>query len=165
MQEQNLIDVSTAPGQNGEVIDHQGNICDKDGKCKYAGLDTPFMKALVKTKGLMAVISGHDHRDEYALTFDIVDNLLTCDSFCTKWSMDLAGNEPTNGEGLNLCFDRKSGYGGYSDWTHGARQIVIDKGRLGNKDIDTWIRLEDGNISGSVTLNSTYGTDHYPPVK
>ena len=65
LQDQELIDVSTSPGQNGEVIKHQGNTCDdKNGNCKYAGLNTPFMEALVKTEGLMAVISGHDHRDE-----------------------------------------------------------------------------------------------------
>ena len=94
-----------------------------------------------------------------------MDNLLTCDSFCAKWSMDLTENDPKNGKGLNMCFNRKSGYGGYSDWTRGARQIVIDESRLANQDIDTWIRLEDGNISGSITLNSTFGTDHYPLVK
>jgi hypothetical protein len=169
MQDKLLIDVSTSPGLNRELINHQGNqrhTCDKDGKnCKYAGLDKPFMEELVKTEGLMAVFFGHNHRVEYAMTFDIQDHLLTCGSFCAKWSMDLANNEPMNGNGLNICFNRKSGYGGYSGWTHGGfQQIVIDESRLPNKDIDTWIRLEDGNISGSITLNSTCGTDCYPPV-
>lgn len=35
----------------------------------YAGLDEPFMKALVETDGLMAVFSGHDHGIEYVLIF------------------------------------------------------------------------------------------------
>jgi hypothetical protein len=74
-------------------------------------------------------------------------------------------NKPANGKGLDLCFNRHTGYGGYSNWARGARQIVIDESRLGSKDIDTWIRLEDGSISGSITLNDTFGTDRYPPIR
>ena len=72
MQGQYLIDVSTNPGQNGELIDHQGRDCDSDDKnCRYNGLDINFMKALVRTKNLMGVFSGHIHRVEYVLAFDL----------------------------------------------------------------------------------------------
>jgi hypothetical protein len=33
------------------------------------------------------------------------------------------------------------------------------------KEVETWIRLEDGSISGHVTLNATYGTDQYSEVE
>lgn len=81
-----------------------------------------------------------------------------------KWSKNLPGTEPANGNGLNLCFNRHSGYGGYTDWERGARQIVVEEDRLGKNEVETWIRLENGNISGRVTLNSTYGIDIYPKV-
>ena len=81
-----------------------------------------------------------------------------------KWSKDLPNNTPSNGNGLNLCFNRHSGYGGYSEWARGGRQIVIEEVKLGENELDTWIRLEDGSTSGRVTLNSTYGTDRYPVV-
>jgi hypothetical protein len=81
-----------------------------------------------------------------------------------KWSKNLPNTNPTNGNGLNLCFNRHSGYGGYTDWVRGARQIVVQQDQLGTNEIETWIRLEDGSVSGHVTLNSTYGTDQYPKV-
>jgi len=67
------------------------------------------------------------------------------------------------GNGLNLCFGRHSGYGGYGSWTRGSRQILLTENDLG-KLIETWVRLEDGTISGKVTLNATYGSDQYPVV-
>ena len=81
-----------------------------------------------------------------------------------KWSKDLPHNSPANGKGLNLCFNRHTGYGGYSEWARGGRQIVVEEAKLGENVLETWIRLEDGSVSGRVTLNSTYGTDRYPAV-
>ncbi|PYI23918.1 Metallo-dependent phosphatase [Aspergillus violaceofuscus CBS 115571] len=71
--------------------------------------------------------------------------------------MNLTGN------GLNLCFGRHTGYGGYGSWTRGSRQILLDETTLATE-IATWIRLEDGSVSGQVSLNSTYGEDRYPAV-
>lgn len=84
-----------------------------------------------------------------------------------KWSATKAipNNEPGTGRGINLCFGRHSGYGGYADWARGARHIVIEEDKLGKNELETWIRLEDGSISGRVTLNATYGTDKYPAVR
>ncbi|CAO2657985.1 Nn.00g072450.m01.CDS01 [Neocucurbitaria sp. VM-36] len=138
----------TEPGLDEELISHQGDICDSNGdNCNYNGADTSFMKALIDT-GVMAVFSGHDHGVDW----------------CMRWSKNLANNDPTNGNGINLCFNRHSGYGGYTDWKRGARQIVIEEERLGINELETWIRLEDGRISGHVILNATYGVDHYPKV-
>lgn len=113
---------------------------------KYGGQDIPFMKALLATKGLMATFSGHDHGDDW----------------CFKWNSTLPGMN-FGGNGLDMCFGRHSGYGGYGSWTRGSRQILVTKQTLG-KSVKTWIRLEDGSVSGSVSLNGTYGSDRYPAV-
>ncbi|KAF1851497.1 Metallo-dependent phosphatase [Cucurbitaria berberidis CBS 394.84] len=139
---------ATEPGLDEELIGHQGDVCDNNDNCNYNGADTPFMKALIETEGLMAVFSGHDHGVDW----------------CMKWSKSLPYNDPTKGNGLNLCFNRHSGYGGYTDWKRGARQIVIEQDKLGKNELETWIRLEDGDVSGHVMLNATYGVDHYPKV-
>lgn len=84
-----------------------------------------------------------------------------------KWSNDkpLPNTKPATGNGLNVCFGRRTGYGGYDKtYAKGARKIVIHEDDLPKRELETWIRLEDGRISAAVTLNSTYGTDKYPPA-
>lgn len=68
------------------------------------------------------------------------------------------------GNGIDLCFGRHSGYGGYGNWMRGSRQIQLTLGSVG-KTTETWVRLEDSSVSGQVTLSSTYGSDSYPTVK
>jgi hypothetical protein len=137
---------ATRPGLNEELIGHQADVCDGNNNCTYSGADTYLMKALAETEGLMGVFSGHDHGVDW----------------CMKWFKDLPGNLPANGYGLNMCFNRHSGYGGYSDWARGGRQITVDEMKLGGDNVvNTWIRLEDASVSGRVALNSTYGQDHY----
>lgn len=111
----------------------------------YSGQDIPFMQALLDTKSLKAVFSGHDHGDDW----------------CFKWNGTLSGMNLT-GNCIDLCFGRHSGYGGYGSWTRGSRQVLLQKGK---DEIETWIRLEDGSISGKVMLNSTYGQDRYLAVQ
>ena len=73
--------------------------------------------------------------------------------------MNLTGN------GINMCYGRHTGYGGYGDWARGGRQILLNQQSLGlAQEVQTWIRLEDGTISGKVTLNSTYRQDRYHRV-
>ncbi|KAG8161982.1 hypothetical protein KVR01_007747 [Diaporthe batatas] len=67
------------------------------------------------------------------------------------------------GNGLNLCFSRRTGYGGYGDWKRGSRQILLSLDSLGSS-IETWNRLDDGSVTGLVSLNSTFGKDQYPVV-
>jgi hypothetical protein len=96
------------PCLNEESIGQQGDVCDSTGNnCKYSGADLPFMGALVETEGLMAVFSGHDHGVDW----------------CMEWAKDLPDTSPSNGNGngLNVCFNRHSGYGGYTNRARGAR--------------------------------------------
>ena len=81
---------------------------------------------------------------------------------CFKWNSTLT-NMTVKGSGVDLCFGRHTGYGGYGNWMRGGRQILLNLATLG-KSTETWMRLEDGSESGRVTLNSTYGTDSYPEV-
>ncbi|KAF2820150.1 Metallo-dependent phosphatase [Ophiobolus disseminans] len=136
---------SNTPGLNEDAIGHQGNCPGFD--C-YTHSDYAFMKALVETDGLMAVFSGHDHGVDW----------------CMKWANELP-TSPSKGNGVNFCFNRHSGFGGYSNWKRGARQIMVEEDKLGKHELETWNRLEDGSISGLVTLNATYGTDRYPKVE
>lgn len=112
--------------------------------CQYGGQDVPFMRAIASTPGLIALFSGHDHGD----------------TWCYKWNETLPGMN-FSGNGVNLCFGQHTGYGGYGHWIRGSRQILITQEMLQQQELDTWIRLEDGSVAGSVTLNSTYGRDQY----
>lgn len=82
------------------------------------------------------------------------------DTWCFKWNDTLSGTS-VSGHGLNLCFGQHSGYGGYGTWIRGSRQVVISQQQLADLALDTYIRTEDAAVIGSITLNSTYGTDSY----
>ncbi|OTB11410.1 hypothetical protein K445DRAFT_68273 [Daldinia sp. EC12] len=117
-----------------------------DGTCDYGGQDIPFMQAISAVPGLMALFSGHDHGN----------------TWCYKWDRLLPNMTVSPLNDVNLCFGQHSGYGGYGNWERGARQVLATKSKLANFEVDTWIRLESGNVVGSVSLNSTYGRDLYP---
>ena len=119
-----------------------------DGSCIYGGQDVPFMEAITSTPGLMALFSGHDHGD----------------TWCYKWDSQLPGMTVT-GNGINLCFGQHSGYGGYGTWIRGSRQVLVTESMLRDMEVETWIRLENRNVVGSVRLNSTYGKDSYPATR
>lgn len=79
--------------------------------------------------------------------------------------MDLKGND------IHMCYGRHTGYGGYGERARGGRQILLSQdqdegqGQHGlEPGIRTWIRLEDGTVSGDVRLNGSYGHDHYGPI-
>ncbi|TPX19121.1 uncharacterized protein E0L32_011194 [Thyridium curvatum] len=133
-------DVPLAPQAQGWCPDGTSN-----SNCRYGGQDVPFMQALADTDGLLATFSGHDHGD----------------TWCYKWDGGLPGVQ-VKGTGKNLCFGQHSGYGGYGNWERGARQVLVTKDGLSHGLVDTWIRLESGNVVGNVVLNSTYGQDLYP---
>ncbi|KAJ6086416.1 hypothetical protein N7467_005330 [Penicillium canescens] len=129
------------PGHNCERVKAQGTI-----DWSYGSQDVKFMKALLETEGLVAAFSGHDHQNDW----------------CFKWDESLTEHELT-GNGINLCFGRHTGYGGYGNLTRGSRQILLHESNL-KDNIETWVRLENGTVSGNVTLNSTYGQDFYQTV-
>jgi len=82
-----------------------------------------------------------------------------------KWSHEYdLSTSPSRGNDVHFCFNRHSGFGGYSNWKRGARQIIIQEDKLAGKEVETWIRLEDDSVSGHVHLNETYGSDRYPEV-
>jgi len=113
----------------------------------YSGQDVPFMQALLSTRNLMVSFSGHDHGNDW----------------CFRWDSRPPGMALT-GNGLNMCFGRHSGYGGYGTWTRASQQILLTEGNLNDKAPETWLRLENGNVVGRVTLNGTLSQDYYPLV-
>ncbi|KAI2641484.1 Metallo-dependent phosphatase [Hypomontagnella submonticulosa] len=145
------IDPHTEPGVNDDyplAPQAQGWCADgrNDGTCSYGGQDIPFMQAISTVPGMMAVFSGHDHGD----------------TFCAKWDKQLPNMTVAPLNGVNLCFSQHSGYGGYGNWERGARQLLVSKSQLKDLAVDSWIRLESGNVVGSISLNATYGEDWYP---
>lgn len=134
------VNSNTAPGINAEgAFPGQGT--------SNGDQDGPFMQALLDTKNMTAGFSGHQHGDDW----------------CFKWNKKLSGMKLT-GNGLDLCFSRHTGYGGYGDWVRGSRQVFVSLESLGSS-IETWNRLADGRVTGSVTLNATFGIDEYPLVQ
>ncbi|KAJ9620273.1 hypothetical protein H2203_008038 [Taxawa tesnikishii (nom. ined.)] len=110
------VDAHREPGINDDVPLVQQGYTQGQGEVSgtaftYSGQDIPFMSALLETQELMAVFSGHDHGDDW----------------CMKWEGKLPGMNLT-GNGLDLCFGRHSGYGGYGSWMRGSRQVKIREG-------------------------------------
>lgn len=81
---------------------------------------------------------------------------------CFKWDGETVAQN-LSGNGLNMCYGRHTGYGGYGNAKRGGRQIMLNEETL-HDEVETWIRLEDGQISAHVTLNGTYGHDEYSSV-
>lgn len=125
--------------------------------------DKPFANALLAEQGLHSVYVGHDHGD----------------AWCSPWPEDhhlkpRAGQQKRHGdehEGPFLCFSKHTGYGGYGNWNRGSRFVQLsfhddnddgDFNEEGEMEVQTWVRMENGDIVTHVTLNETYGTDIYP---
>lgn len=101
--------------------------------------DADFVSALLDTKGLHSIYVGHDHGN----------------AWCTTW--------PRSPAAPFLCFSKHSGYGGYGDWNRGARVIQMSFGStLADFEVETWVRMENGDVVTRVGLNETYGNDKYP---
>ncbi|EPS43678.1 hypothetical protein H072_2389 [Dactylellina haptotyla CBS 200.50] len=140
--QQKGVDPNKEPGFNLETVTSQGRQYPKS----YQDWDVPFMKALLHTEGLLATFSGHDHWNDW----------------CFKWNGTIA-DTTLAGNGVNMCYGRHTGYGGYGTLDRGGRQILLKKDSLKDQ-VMTWIRLENGLITGNVTLNSTYGKDQYSSI-
>ncbi|OIW33743.1 Metallo-dependent phosphatase [Coniochaeta ligniaria NRRL 30616] len=100
--------------------------------------------------GLHSVFVGHDHGN----------------AWCALWPGD--GEDETGGRGPFLCFGRHTGYGGYGDWTRGSRIVRLrfgdekGDGSADEMEVETWVRMEGGQVVTRVMLNQTYGRDRYP---
>ena len=160
-QQSGRLDPHRTPGANRERVNPQGT-----GDWTYDSQDVKFMEALLKTEGLIAGFSGHDHQNDWyelSVPFDTCTmNLLLTANRCFKWDGSLVDHDLT-GNGINMCYGRHTGYGGYGDLTRGGRQILLNESNLA-EDTQTWIRLEDGIVQAHVTLNTTYGQDTYTAV-
>lgn len=123
----------------------------RNGTCAWGGQDIPFMQSLVETPGLMGVFSAHHHAN----------------SWCYKWTAEGLPNYPVQPgpDGLNLCYGQRSGFGGAGDAVRGARQLLLHQDKISNGELETWIRLETGEVVGEISLNDTYGQDLYPEVQ
>ncbi|CAL3973368.1 unnamed protein product [Diplocarpon coronariae] len=123
------------------------------GQGQGEGRDVGFMQALIDTPGLHSVYSGHDHGD----------------AWCANWPADVTGVVREEGvEGPKLCFGKHSGYGGYGRWRRGARCLSLsfqkgsgESGGYGEMEVETWVRMEGGEVVNLVKLNRTYGRDLY----
>lgn len=103
--------------------------------------DVPFMQALVDTPLLHSIYSGHDHGD----------------AWCGNWP---TGSNDTKGVSApHICFCKHTGYGGYGNWNRGSRILKLSFGDA--MEVETWVRMENGEIVQRVGLNETYGTDVY----
>jgi hypothetical protein len=84
--------------------------------------DTLFMQALVNSGTVMTTFVGHDHGNAWCCTY------LT----------------------LEICYNRHTGYGGYGDWTRGARVVELSEDILQRRN---YIRLENGTIIDEYAAN------------
>jgi hypothetical protein len=144
------VDANLQPGINDTIpMAQQGYSFCPDGRfnvsCDYGGQDIPFMQAIADAPGMMALFSAYEHGN----------------TFCFQWDTLLEGMT-VEGKGMNLCFGQRTGYAGNGDWIRGARQILVTQSKLKDRELDTWIRLEDERIVGAVSLNATYNQDRYP---
>ncbi|KAI0777503.1 Metallo-dependent phosphatase [Trametes elegans] len=118
------------PGLNADVLGSGSTQASSEEA--NAGKDQPFYDAVhAHIKNLHAIISGHDHGNEW----------------CKR--------EPT--KNVIFCFDKHSGYGGYSSagWGHGVRNIAFRsfKPSVGP---ETWIRMENGDTHARIILDGSY---------
>ncbi|KFA50099.1 hypothetical protein S40293_06375 [Stachybotrys chartarum IBT 40293] len=150
IQSENGIDPRRNPGMNQDYYTGQADGWCADGTpgCAYGGQDIPFMRAVSSTPGMIGVFVGHHHGN----------------SWCTKWTSDTLPEYVVQpeGEGLFLCFGQRTGYGGGGNWQRGSRQVLLETDKIARGEVETWIRLENGEVVGAVSLNATYGEDLYP---
>ncbi|KAG5652693.1 hypothetical protein H0H81_004078 [Sphagnurus paluster] len=128
---QRKLDSKKNPGLNADSLEGQGSVQATTNAADY-GKDNAFWDSVTTNiKNLHAVISGHDHGDEWCAR-DRIKNVI-------------------------FCFNKHSGYGGYSSsgWGHGVRNLVF-KSPDPTVAVETWIRLEEGETRARITLNSLY---------
>ncbi|KAH7904986.1 Metallo-dependent phosphatase [Hygrophoropsis aurantiaca] len=118
------------PGLNGDKLGPGSTQATEDPATKNK--DMAFWNSLTENvKNLRVVISGHDHGNEW----------------CAR--------EPT--KRIIFCFDKHSGYGGYSyqGWGRGVRNLIFLSPDPRDS-IETYIRLENGSSKYKVALNDEF---------
>ncbi|KAJ8073392.1 hypothetical protein PM082_011667 [Marasmius tenuissimus] len=128
---QTQLDSSKNPGLNVDELDGIGSV-QATFSPGNAGKDEAFWDSLNENvKNLHAVISGHDHGNEW----------------CAR---ETAKN-------VIFCFDKHSGYGGYGEpeWGYGVRNLLFSSVDP-KKGVETWIRLEGGQTRAKIILDDNY---------
>ncbi|KAF8157064.1 Metallo-dependent phosphatase-like protein [Crassisporium funariophilum] len=129
MKAQEGLNSANNPGQNADALGAGGV---QAGSTENLGKDAPFWDALNQhVKNLHAVVSGHDHGNEW----------------CTR--------EPS--KNVVFCFDKHSGYGGYTKagWGQGVRNFKFTSTDP-TSGVQTWIRMENGEQRAGVVLDQNY---------
>ncbi|RDB18404.1 putative inactive purple acid phosphatase 16 [Hypsizygus marmoreus] len=119
------------PGLNADSLDGRGSV-QATTDASNSGQDDAFWNALNKNiKNLHAVISGHDHGNEWC-SRDLIKDVI-------------------------FCFNKHSGYGGYTgaDWGYGVRNLLY-RSPEPRDGVETWIRLEGGETRARIILNKYY---------
>ncbi|KAG8903112.1 hypothetical protein FRB99_003746 [Tulasnella sp. 403] len=127
-------DAVKEPGLNQDVLGQGSTQSSVNTAGWGTGRDQPFWNALTSNvKDLHAVISGHDHGNEW----------------CSR--------EPTTKQ--VLCFNKHTGYGGYGEawWGHGVRTFRFTLPTL-TTSVATWVTMENGTRVDQVTLDAHYAT-------
>ncbi|GLB38949.1 putative calcineurin-like phosphoesterase [Lyophyllum shimeji] len=128
---QNNFDSAENPGLNADSLDGGGSVQATTDPAN-SGKDNTFWDAVNEhIQNLHAVISGHDHGDEW----------------CAR----------DRSKDVIFCFGKHSGYGGYTGdgWGYGVRNLLFTSAdpEVG---VETWIRMEDGETHARITLNKDY---------
>lgn len=101
------------------------------------------MNALIEAAGVRSMFVGHDHGNFFLSFYETLIHANKSPSLC-------AGNSwccPYNG--IEICYNRHTGYGAYGEWTRGARVISLDFNNLANQ--TNYVRLETGEITDEFT--------------
>jgi len=125
------LDSKQNPGLNADSLDGSGSV-QATTDASNSGKDDAFWNSVTQNiKNLHAVISGHDHGNEW----------------CAR---DRSKN-------VIFCFDKHSGYGGYTGdgWGYGVRNLLF-KSANPSDGVETWIRMEAGETHARITLNAQY---------
>ncbi|KAF8068003.1 Metallo-dependent phosphatase-like protein, partial [Lyophyllum atratum] len=125
------LDSKQNPGLNADLLDGVGSV-QATTVASDSGKDDAFWDAVAKNiENLHAVISGHDHGNEW----------------CAR----------DRAKDVIFCFDKHSGYGGYTGdgWGHGVRNLLF-RSADPRDGVETWIRLEAGETRARITLNKKY---------
>lgn len=152
------LDPALFPGVNDDVplsIQGEGNN------------DDAFVDALMQEELLHSIYVGHDHGDAWCALWPEEHGSVRTRS---RRKAKRHGDDEDR-VGPFLCFSKHTGYGGYGTWDRGARIVQLsleDKNGDGLSDgegemeVQTWVRMEGGDIVTHVALNETYGKDIYP---
>ncbi|KDQ08899.1 hypothetical protein BOTBODRAFT_59103 [Botryobasidium botryosum FD-172 SS1] len=128
---QKTLNSAKEPGLNADPLG-VGSTQSSESTSGGQDLDLPFWNTVnSKIKNLLAVVSGHDHGNEW----------------CKR--------DPA--KDVVLCFDKHSGYGGYSKggWGYGTRTFQFSLKTL-KSSVTSWVRMEDGSKKDQVTLDKNY---------